>query len=383
MKRHFPTRPTSPTRPTPAVLLAVLLATPIINAESGPRYRDLRTEALGNSGVASSEGPTSLFLNPGALGGKEGGGMGISFDVGINSVLLDYATWAAKNSKHVDNMDSLLARIGPVDNKWAPFSQGMVLHGRFEDIAFALVSDSRYNLTIGKSVVTPVPGIGVLSDLVLTAGRGFEGPEGYRLGFAIKYLYRVSFDDRLVGTTDDEFYEFMEVARSPGNSTGDKLEKIKVASEIAETRQGVGVNFGVEKDVTEYWTAGISLLDFPTVLDSRLARPDINLGVAYHRGFDWVPDLEDRVLVNVDFQRFLIPGTPWFRQLKLGAAFEASMGGRPVGFLALGLNDGYPTFGLRFGYVGYLSYIYTAEEIGTFPGQQKLSFHKLCFQLEI
>lgn len=365
------------------VLSACIAFAAALHAESGPRYRDLKSQALGNTGVASSEGPSTLFLNPGALGGKEGGGMGISLDVGLNPVLLDYASWAAKNSRYVDDMDSLLARIGPVDNKWAPFAQGMVLHGRYEDIAFAVVSDSRYNLTIGKAVVTPVPGIGVLSDLVLMAGRGFEAPEGYRLGFALKYLYRVHFPERLVGTTDDAFYKFVEVAEKPGNSTADKLEKIKIASEIAETRQGFGVNFGVEKDVAENWTAGISLLDFPTVIGSRLARPDLNLGLAYHRGFDWVPDLEDRVLVNVDFQRFLIPGTPWFRQIKVGAAFEASLGNRPVGFLAAGLNDGYPTFGLRFGYVAYLSYIYTAEEIGTYPGQQKLSFHKLCIQLEI
>ena len=365
------------------IALAVLLAVPALRAESGPRYRDLKAQALGNTGVASAEGPSMLFLNPGALGGREGGGMGLSFDVGLNSVLLDYASWAAENSKYVDDMDSLLTRIGPVDNKWAPFAQGMVLHGRFEDIAFAVVSDSRYNLTIGKAVVTPVPGIGVLSDLVITAGRGFEGPQGYRLGFALKYLYRVHFEDRLVGTTDDAFYKFVAVAEQPGNSAGDNLEKIKMASEIADTRQGFGANLGVEKDVAEHWTAGFSLLDFPTLIDSRLARPDLNLGVAYHRGFDWVPDLEDRVLVNVDFQRFLIPGTPWFRQLKLGAAFEASLGSRSVGFLAVGLNDGYPTFGVRFGYVGYLSYTYTAEEIGTYPGQQKLSFHKLCLQLDL
>lgn len=368
----------------PAALgLSILACAFSASAEAGPRYRDLKSQALGRTGVASSQGATSLFLNPGALGGRDGGGMGLSMDLGINSVLLDYADWAAKNYKYMNNMDTLLTKIEPVDNKWAPFAQGMALHGRFQDIAFAVVSDTRYDLTIGKAVVTPVPGIGVLSDLILTAGRGFEGPEGYRLGFALKYLYRVRFENQLVGTTDEAFYKVNDAWQKPGNSTGDKLDKIKVASEIAETRQGVGLNLGVEKDVTEDWTGGISLLDFPTILDAEFARPDINLGLAYHHGFDLVPDLEDRLLVNLDFQRFLLPGTPWFKQIKMGAAFEANLGNRPVGFIALGLNDGYPTFGLRFGYIGYLSYIYTAEEIGTYPGQQKLSFHKLGFQLEI
>lgn len=371
-----------PNRPGIAAALPFLCAASLL-AEQGPRYRDLKSQALGRTGVASSEGATSLFLNPGALGGQEGGGMGISVDLGLNAVLLDYADWAVQNAKHVGNMDSLLQRIEPVDNKWAPFAQGMVVHGRWEDIGFALVSDSRYDLTIGKAVVTPVPGVGVLSDLVLSAGRGFEGPEGYRLGFALKYIYRVRYDAKLVGTADPDFYPIKDAIERPGDSYGDKLDKIKVALEVADTKQGAGVNFGVEKDITDSWTAGISLLDFPTVLGSELVRPDVNLGLAYKNNLDLVPDLDDEVLFNVDFQRFLIPGTPWFRQLKLGAAFQASMGKRPVGFLALGLNDGYPTFGLRFGYVLHFSYIYTAEEIGTYPGQQKLSFHKLCLQLEL
>lgn len=376
------------TAPPPPAALALALLIPLSAAssalaESGPRYRDLRSQALGRTGVASSQGVNSLFLNPGGLGGREGGGMGISMDLGVNPTLLDYAEWAADNSKHLDDMDTLLTRIGPVDNKWAPFTQGMVLHGRFEDIAFAVISDTRYDLTVARAVVTPVVGVGVLSDLVLTAGRGFEGPEGYRFGFALKYLYRVGYEDRLLGTTDEDFYRINEAWKQPDNGVGDRLDKLKIAGEIAEIRQGVGLNLGVEKDVSEHWTGGLSLIDFPTILDARFARPDLNLGIAYRRGLDWIPDLEDRVLVNLDFQRFLIPGTPWFRQIKAGAAFEADLGHRPVALVALGLNDGYPTFGLRFGYIAYLSYIYTAEEAGTFPGQQKLSFHKLAFQIEI
>jgi hypothetical protein len=283
----------------------------------------------------------------------------------------------------MNDMDTLLTRIGPVDNKWAPFSQGMVVTGNYRDVAFALVSDTRYDFTIGKAVVTPVPGAGVISDLVLTAGRGFELPEGYRAGFSLKYLYRIHLERKLIGTTDEPFYEVNSEIRRPSDGFFDDVSKIAVAGKIGKTTQGFGVNLGAEKDLSEHWTAGMSLLDFPTLLGSRLARPDVNLGLSYHRGLDLVPDLDDRVLVNLDIQRFLIPGTPWFKQIKVGAAFEASMGGRPVGFLALGLNDGYPTFGVRFGYFLSLSYIYTAEEIGTYPGQEPLVFHKLSLQLEM
>jgi hypothetical protein len=236
--------------------------------------------------------------------------------------------------------------------------------------------------TPGRSVVTPVPGVGALSDLVLTAGRGFNAEDGYRFGFALKYMYRLRYEDRLVGTTDDDFYKVKQAWEKPDNGWADKLSKLRVAGDIAETKQGVGVNLGAEKDIDSSWTAGLSLLDFPTVLDQRFTRPEINLGLSYHPRIDWVPDIDDRLLVNVDWQRFLIPGTPWFKQLKAGVAFEGSMNGRPVGYVGLGLNDGYPTFGIRVGYIVYLSYVYVAEETGTFPGQEKLSFHKIILQAE-
>nr|MDQ3000323.1 hypothetical protein [Fibrobacterota bacterium] len=103
---------------------------------------------------------------------------------------------------------------------------------------------------------------------------------------------------------------------------------------------------------------------------------------AYHRDVDLVPDLDNKVLVNLDWQRFLIPGTPWFKQLKAGVALEGWMKKRPISYIGMGLNDGYPTFGVRVGYIVYLSYVYVAEEIGTYPGQEKLSFHKIVLQSE-
>jgi uncharacterized protein (DUF488 family) len=98
---------------------------------------------------------------------------------------------------------------------------------------------------------------------------------------------------------------------------------------------------------------------------------------------DLVEDLENKLTVNLDFQRFLLPGTPWFKQIKTGVAIEGYMHKRPVSYVAMGFNDGYPTFGLKFGYILYFSYVYVAQEVGTYPGQEKLSFHKLALQLEL
>jgi len=242
------------------VTLSLLLAAATAHSESGPEFRDLQSQAMGRTGIASSKGATSLFLNPAALAGNHEVGGGLTVDLGVNSILLDYAKWAGDNYKYLNNSDSLLTKIGPVDNKWAPFSQSMLIYGNVQGIALAAVSDTRYDLTIGKAVVTPVPGVGVLSDLVLTAGRGFEAPEGYHFGFALKYIYRLRFEDRLVGTSEDAFYKVKQAWELPDNGWSDKLGKLRVAGQLADTKQGVGANFGAEKAVNENWTAGISLL---------------------------------------------------------------------------------------------------------------------------
>jgi hypothetical protein len=370
-----------PFRPALAAALALLPLSAA--AEAGPQFRDLQSQALGRTGVASSRGATALFLNPAALGRAQGGDFGFSADMGLNGVLLDYAKWAKDNYALLNDYDSLVAHIGPVDDKWAPFTNTLLAYGNWEGIGFAAVLDTRYDLTVAKAVVTPVLGVGALSDFVLTAGRGFDVGDGYRFGFALKYLYRLRYDDRLVGTTDEDFYKAKEAWEKKSHGWLDDLSKLQVAGDIAETRQGVGLNLGAEKDVGQAWTAGVSLLDFPTILDQRFARPDVDLGVSWHPQVHWARDLDsNRVVANLDWQHFLIPGTPWFKQLKAGAAFEGWVNGRQVASIGCGLNDGYPTFGVRAGYIVYLSYVYTAEEIGTYPGQEKLSFHKLVVQAE-
>ncbi|MBW8888084.1 MAG: hypothetical protein JF616_10050 [Fibrobacteres bacterium] len=366
----------------PAVLAAFTLLPHPVMAESGPQFRDLESQAMGRSGVASSHGASALFLNPAALGRATGGDFGVSADMGVNGVLLDYAQWAKDNSQNLNNFDSLLAHIGPIDDKWAPFSNSMIVYGNWQGVGMAALLDTRYDLTVAKAVVTPVLGIGALSDVVLTAGRGFAVDDGYRFGVALKYMYRLRYDDRLVGPGDEDFYTAKHRLERKTSGIFGEIAKIQVAGDIAQTEQGAGLNLGAEKDIDKAWTAGLSLLDFPTVLDQSFVRPDVDLGLSWHPGVNWVPDLGNHLVVNLDWQHFLIPGTPWFKQLKLGAAYEGWMNGRQVAYIGMGLNDGYPTFGVRVGYIVYLSYVYTAEEIGTYPGQDKLSFHKLVLQAE-
>lgn len=370
-------------------LLALTAALPALaqwsgDGDRGPQYRGLRSEGMGRTGVASSAGSEALFLNPAGLGRERRPfTLGLETSAGINEALFDYARWAADNHQHLDQFDTLLQKIEPVNGKWAPFAQHFGLGGSYRDYSLALVWDLRYDVAVSKAVVTAVPGVGALSDMTAMAGRSYAIRPGYTLGVAFKYLYRLRYESRLIGTTDEDLYRVKSEWEKPADGVFDNLRKLTVASEVAEEVQGAGMNLGLLREIDANWRAGIALLDFPTFLDAEAVKPEVNLGLTYHHGFGLGSDMKAEASYNAEWQHFLVPGVPWFKQAKVGAAFEAWQGRFPVAYLAAGLNDGYPTFGAKVGYVLYLSYTYYAEEDGSEAGQKKLSFHKLLLEMRI
>jgi hypothetical protein len=346
----------------------------------GPRFREFRAEAMGRSGVASITGSGSMGFNPAGLAGGEGGGLDLSANLGLNAVLFDYAKWASDNYEYLNTIDTLLQKIEPIDGKWAPFANTFLLSGYYGEYGVAVVDDVRTELTLSKAVITPVLGIGVHSDLQFLVGRGFEPLPLWRTGFAFKYLYRIRYDRRLVGATDEDLYTAKETLEAPSSGFFGDLKKISVANEVAETGSGVGVNVGAQRQLHPYWFAGVSVLDFPTFFEGRFLAPSTNLGGSFVREFEVLDGLQHVVTANLDWQ---MPwrSTPWYEQWKMGVGVEGRLGKRSVSYLGLGINDGYPTVGVRFGYILYLSYLYTAEETGTYPGQRKLSFHKISVDL--
>ncbi len=367
--------------PSLGVAAGILLASAVAaQAEVGPRFREFRTEAMGRSGVASTVGSGSMGFNPAGLAGGEGGGLDFSANLGLNEVLVDYAQWAADNYEYVNTIDTLLQKIEPIDGKWAPFANTFLLSGYYGEYGVAVVEDVRTDLTISKAVITPVPGIGVHSDFQVLAGRGFEPDRLSRIGVAFKYLYRTRYDRRLIGWTDEDLYTVLGTLEEDSDGPFGDVKKILVANKVAETASGFGVNIGAQRQLHPYWFAGVSVLDLPTFYDGGFLAPTVNLGGAFVREFEVLDGLQHAVTANLDWQ-MPFRSTPWYEQWKAGVGVEGRMGRRPVSYLGLGLNDGYPTFGVRVGYILYFSYLYTAQETGTYPGQRKLSFHKISVDL--
>ena len=344
----------------------------------------METNATGRSGTASITGPSSMYLNPAGLAGLQGYGVEASGDVGINGLLLDYGDWARKNSSQFNNFDSLLAHMDPaLENKWAPYAESYMLQGHYKDYAVSVVRDSRYDLTLGEAVLTPVIGADIQSDLQVMVGRGFVASPNWNVGVAVKYLYRQYFPDVLLGPNDDEYYVLKSCWEGSSGTLMDKRDKVTCASKFAKDEYGFGVNLGTSYTLPVGFSVGASVLDLPTFFNGGFMYPQANVGGAYALnipGFEAFEDLTYRLLVNIDYQ---LPFTldPWFKQWKTGASFEGKLYNREVALLSAGLNDGYPVYGARVGYFLYAYYLYTAEETGNYPGQRKLYFHKFGVDL--
>ena len=362
-----------------------------VHADRGPQYRGMQVDAMGRSGTASIRGPSALYLNPAGLAGQQGYGGEASAEMGFNGVLLDYANWANQNSAYLNNIDSIAAYMDPtLDRKWAPYSSNYLVQGYFQDYAFSVVRDAHYAITFGKAAITPsVLGASMLSDLQISAGRGFVLPDDWKVGIAYKFLYRQRADAVLYGLNDDNYYDIKQAWQKSSSSFTGGLDKITVASDFAAAQYGFGVNLGASRTLPYGFTVAASVLDLPTFFNGGFFEPQLNLGGSYARDFgtipaargtDFVEDVSYNVLVNLDWQ-FPFPEDPWFKQWKGGVELGTRFHKHDLLSLSTGLNDGYPSFGVRAGYVLYAYYIYNAQETGDYPGQEKLNYHRFGLDL--
>ncbi len=350
-------------------------------AESAPQYRGVDVEAMGGSGTASITGPSSMYLNPAGLAGLQGFGAEASTDAGYNPELLDYKDWAHKNSKYFSNFDSLLAHIDPGIEfpKWATASNTSLIQMHMDDFAFSVVRDARYDVTFNK-VLTPELGAGMLSDLQVLAGKGFVLAPGWNMGFAFKFLYRQTLEDTLYGISDNN-YLVIDSAWQRSSSIWNNVDKITVASQLHPQNQfGAGLNLGLSHSLSNGFSMGASFLDLPTFFNGGFLPPQANLGLSYAAGLGDSDAVNGRLLVNLDWQPIFTPES-WFRQWKTGLSLECRAGNREIALASAGLNDGYPTFGARAGYILYAYYLYTADEGGTYPGQSRQSLQRFGVDL--
>jgi len=111
-----------------------------------------------------------------------------------------------------------------------------------------------------------VLGVGALSRPGPHRGKGFNAPDGYRFGFALKYVYRLRFDDRWSAPPTTFFYKVKQAWEKPGQRLERQAwRKIKVRGRTSPRPRRRGPEPGRGKDIDEKLeNGGLSLLDFPT-----------------------------------------------------------------------------------------------------------------------
>ncbi|MGL1901129.1 MAG: hypothetical protein OCC49_03255 [Fibrobacterales bacterium] len=335
-------------------------------------YRGEKSQAMGQTGVASLSGHHSLSLNPALLANYTSWNVDLFSTIGVNGVLVDYADWLVDNSSNISDFDTLMTKLDPIDNKWAPFLVHGGLGVQIKQFALNFTWNTYTRVAMTKAPITPVLGVGARTNFKLISGYGLEINPGLSLGVALYGKYSIIYKDRYLGTTSEDFWTVYNTMNSDDKST---WSKITVAEEIADTKMNFGGNIGVTKEIGSYMTTAFSLIDI-----GESASPNLAFNAHYQLGkSDTFHTLFDG---NIDWQQMFI-SDHIYQQFKLGTSASLSNGNRRVGYIAAGLNDGYPTFGIQAGYGFYVTYTYFTQETGTYPGQRPLTFHKLTLEIGI
>ncbi len=348
------------------LLVSSLMANPI------SQYRGEKAQAMGQTGVASQKGHQAILINPALLADYDSWNVNLYATFGVNGVLWDYGKWAIDNADNLSDFDTLMTKLDPIDNKWAPFLVQGGIGAQIKEFAFNFSWNNYTKVAMTKAPITPVLGVGAHSNFKMAFGHGREILNGYNFGITLFGKYEIEYADKYIGTASKDFWT---VYNTMNDSAKSEWSKITVAEEVAETKLSFGGNVGVTKAINDQFTAGISLIDIPTDFSP-------NIGVNWHKLFGDSAGVTALIDANVDWQNMFVTDY-YFQQFKFGSSATMKYNNTKFAYVALGLNDGYPTGGFQIGYYAYLSYVYYVEEEGTFPGQKPLSFHKISFEINI
>ena len=360
------------------ITTAFIFSSVLVTASPINQYRGEYSQAMGQSGVASQPGINAMHINPALLANYETWEVTTKFlSLGLNHSLVDYAEWAIDNSDNFDEMEKLVEAMDPIDNKWAPFLTHAGLGFRLKQLAFDFSWNTYTELAVTKAPLTPILGVGANSNFQLAIGYGHDFKNDYQVGMTIHTRYDIKYKTRYIGTLSEDFYTVKEAIEEETSSTWDDVRKIRVAEEIADVSLKAGASIGAAKKLNDQFTVGGSFLSIPN------DEMSVNIGGSWQYALGDKKGIHTMLTLNADWQNMFRSDHDYFQQFNFGASSQLQNGARRIGYLATGVHDGYPTFGLQVGYFVYLSYTYYVEEIGTYPGQNPLSFHKVSLDMNI
>lgn len=370
----------------PLLCLLFLLAAGGGQAADRPFQVDApRSQAMGNTRIATTDSADSPFFNP-ACFAETGSAFTIArINLGMNGDGAQLYTGVGGNIKKYSEVRDLSRIPADLLEKLANFHARYRMTGpafvayKGEGYGFGLYSSLRGNVDFSGAIL-PVGSLNLDMDIGLVTGLGMQIPleadhrHALLFGVSLKYVNRIRFQ-----TSNVSFHNAGKIL-FPLDLHSDYLLGQAIGSDIGVIykldRLSVGLVwydwFGTTFSWKKYNSHSIEVQE--DVPDTRVA-PRVSIGASYRLGtlFGISDEIVSDTILSLDIQDFFLEENSFFKMIHLGMESRILH----TFFLRLGLNSGYLTCGLGIRLWGILTldYTYFAEEGGTMPGQDFIPYH--------
>jgi hypothetical protein len=356
--------------------------------QKGPQYNDIQLAGMGNAGIASSESRHIMYLNPAGLYFMP---HAISIGLPINLATGDFVFKAfdflKKNQNTFENGTKDLT-----PEQYSAFYNGMrqfdrkdiILSGNLEGglavryfgIGTYLNPEFRVNMDMG--IFNPMFAAKSKINWVLQSDFAFGKRDKWSVGLAPKIVV---------------LFQAQKTVAPAASMFEAKTKKTKADpfSGFDSYKLGYGgaLDAGFQYRFKERHAMGIALRDLGKGFSNK-GSDTLVIAPTLHMGYAWKADTtteswwKKKTLVALDIRDL---GTNSHILSKVNVGYQRTGNLLYVfdGAIRLGVQGGYPTFGLGVAFlkVFHLDYATYANELGKYPGQEMDRFHILQLQIGI
>lgn len=352
--------------------LIVLLTILAVNAEMGPSYKGVRSMGMGNAVTAVVDDRYALYNNPAGLNMFDGNfEFSASLPFFVNSNVKDLLDFVMSHKQNLGDPDKLdrgtIEASYKIDGVWTTVGLAPEISFMSPFMGAGAYITFPPHLTYETGPLIPKLGMGGVSDFVLMAGSARRVLRTLSLGVSAKYVHRYYMKDQFLTYTETK-----GMAKKLQSSTTGALTAFQ---DLVNPTQGAGLDVGALYHFGLF-RMGISIQDFPTYIGNKFMTPQLNIGAAYKIAQLMELPLIDDMTAAIDFRNLAAYGN-FFTKVHMGIETRLKNAD-----LRVGINQGYPTFGIGFTYFFLtMNYVYYTEELGIYPGQNPLSTHLLELHL--
>lgn len=333
---------------------------------------DIRTEAMGGSGIMNATGALAFNYNPAILAREEYNFTLADVQISMSDDFADFYAYLDDNKDKFGMLDKekypdltpqqtdeiindLRLEAAKLDNIWARGRLVPSMGLNIKNIGIGFYNIASVALKSDVGIVVPKVFLKVYNDFVFTAGYGKQIWPNFSLGANLKIIRR----------NEAPLYK---IQVEEVNSLEDTWEAGK--EEFSSAKSGFGIDLGGIYHFDKNLQFGAVLQDFIGRIDGISTPLNMKVGMHYL--------ISEQLTLAGSIQDFFnVQGDHFFKKMHIGGEYSI-----PIFRFRAGISQGYLTGGLGIDFkVLKINYTYFQREIASAPGQDTEGLHMLGLQL--